>query len=294
MNPKPILAINTLAYHGYDLPTAVREVAKLGVEYIEPALISSYYPEFTEEYFTSANAQELLQLMNENNLKIVALAAHMDLGQVDAITGFKKRMEFAKELDARIIHTNTTQQARKSTFLKNIGELLPLAESLNLIVALENPGDGEDNIVSSGKAGASLIEQIGSKHVRLNYDFSNVFSYSQGKLKPEDDFKYALSYAAHFHLKEIAPKGSSGWAFVEIGKGVTDYKTILHDLAQEPNLPPMSIELPLRFERGADFVIFRNPASRAPELSEIRKVLKDSLDFIRGELTKAAEGYTFS
>lgn len=281
MDLKPILAINTLAYHGYDLPTAVREVAKLGVEYIEPALIRSYYPEFTEEYFTSANAQELLQLMNENNLKIVALAAHMDLGQSGAVEAFTRRMEFAKELGATIIHTNTTQQAKRTTFLNNLEDLIPLAESLDVVIALENPGDGEDNIVSSGKAGASLIEQIGSKYVRLNYDFSNVFSYSQGKLRPEDDFKYALPYVAHFHLKEIAPKGS-GWAFVGIGKGVTDYGTILHELAQESNLSPMSIELPLRFERGADFVIFRDLNSPVPELSEIRKVLKDSLDFIRG------------
>ena len=120
MNPKPIIAINTLAYHGYDLPTAIREVAKLGVEYIEPALISSYYPEFHEEYFTSINARRLLSMITENDLKLVALGAHMDLGQPDAAAAFERRMEFAKELGAAIIHTNTTQYASKFTFLKNV------------------------------------------------------------------------------------------------------------------------------------------------------------------------------
>lgn len=288
MNPKPIIAINTLVYHGYDLPTAIREVAKLGLEYIEPALISSYYPEFHEEYFTPLNARKLLQILAENKLKIIALGGHMDLGQSGAIEAFTRRMEFAKELGAKIIHTNTTQQIRASVFLRNIEKLIPLAESLDLVIALENPGDGEDNIVSSGKTGAALIQQIGSEHIRLNYDFSNTFSYSKGAIKPEEDFRYALPYAAHFHLKEIQSQ-KVGWAFVEIGKGVTDYSKIFHDLAQETNTPPMSIELPLRFERNSDFTIFRDPDLPPPELGKIQSILQGSLEFIRRELARAEE-----
>ena len=42
----------------------------------------------------------------------------------------------------------------------------------------------------------------------------------------------------------------------------------------------MSIELPIRFNRGSDFKIKYDPENNIPPLSEIRRVLKDSKDFI--------------
>jgi sugar phosphate isomerase/epimerase len=251
VNTEPIIAVNTLAYHGHDLRTALREISELGATYVEPALISSYYEEFTEEYFTPENANELCRFMTENGLKMVALGAHMDLGQAGSTDAFKRRMEFAKALGAKFVHTNAARVSEEPFFLKNIEALIPVAEDLDLIITLENPGDGTENIVSTGKAGAALIVRIGSQRVRLNYDFSNVFSYSKGRVKPEDDFRYALPFSAHFHLKEIKPAGAE-WAFVEIGKGVTDYGGILKALAQEEPIPPMSIELPLRFKRNTE------------------------------------------
>ena len=285
MNTEPIIAVNTLAYHGYDLKTALREISGLGAAYVEPALISSYYEEFTEEYFTPENANELCRFVSENGLKMVALGAHMDLGQAGSTDAFKRRMEFAKALGAKFVHTNAARVSEEPFFLKNIEALIPVAENLDLIITLENPGDGTENIVSTGKAGAALIVRIGSQRVRLNYDFSNVFSYSKGRVKPEDDFRYALPFSAHFHLKEIKPAGAE-WAFVEIGMGVTDYGTILKALAQEEPIPPMSIELPLRFKRDAEYQIRLEPGAAAVPLAEIRNVLKGSLDYINRELNQ--------
>jgi len=285
VNTEPIIAVNTLAYHGYDLKTALSEISKLGAPYVEPALIASYYEEFAEEYFTPENANELCRSVSENGLKMVALGAHMDLGQAGSADAFKRRMEFAKALGAKFVHTNTARVSGEAFFLKNIEALIFVAEDLDLIITLENPGDGTENMVSTGKAGAALIERIGSQRVRLNYDFSNVFSYSKGTVKPEDDFRYALPFSAHFHLKEIKPAGAE-WAFVEIGRGVTDYGAILKALAQEEWIPPMSIELPLRFKRDAEYQIRLDPGAAAVPLAEIRNVLRGSLDYINRELNQ--------
>ncbi len=285
MNTEPIIAVNTLAYHGHDLKTALREISELGAMYVEPALISSYYEEFTEEYFTPENANELRRSVSENNLKVVALGAHMDLGQERSTDAFKLRMEFAKTLGVKFVHTNTARVSDEALFLKNIEALIPVAEDLDLIITLENPGDGTENMVSTGKTGAALIERIGSQWVRLNYDFSNVFSYSKGRVKPEDDFRYALPFSAHFHLKEIKPAGPE-WSFVEIGKGVTDYGAILKTLGQQERIHPMSIELPLRFKRDSEYQIRLDPGAAAVPLPEIRNVLKGSLGYIKRELDR--------
>jgi len=52
----------------------------------------------------------------------------------------------------------------------------PLAvhvEELNQKIALENVGDGRNNSPNTGRLAGSLIQRIGSPHVRMNYDSRN-------------------------------------------------------------------------------------------------------------------------
>ncbi len=251
----------------------------MGVEYVEPALIASYYPEMTDGYFRCEVAREMSKWIEERGLKVLAMSGHTSLGRPEALDGFRRRMEFAGILGARIVHTNAALVGERDVFLHNLEALIPMAEELNLIIALENPGDGGANLVPTGEAGAALVRRIGSPRVRLNYDFSNVYSYSRGGVRPEDDFHHAIGSAAHLHLKEIRPV-AAGWAFVEIGGGVTDYGAILSSLAAADARLPMSIELPLRFAREADYGIVLKPGAPPRPLPEIRAVLQASIRFI--------------
>ena len=196
-----IISINTLIYQGYDLPTTLREISGLGTMYVELAFTMGYSLGLKEENFSEKNAQRIRGMLSDFGLSTVALAGHMDLGKLDSVTPFKKRMEFAKAVGTRIVHTNACRLSDQNHFFKNIEELSAFAESLDILIALENPGDGEDNLISSGKTGASVIQKIGSDYIRLNYDFGNTFIYSKGKIRPEEDYKVALPFSAHFHLK---------------------------------------------------------------------------------------------
>jgi hypothetical protein len=80
--------------------------------------------------------------------------------------------------------------------MKNMERLVEKAESLNMIIGLENPGDGKENIIDSGKAGTPVLQQIGSDLVRFNYDFGNVISHFKERLRPEEDYKYALPFSS--------------------------------------------------------------------------------------------------
>jgi len=285
LNVETVLAVNTLIFHGYKFEETFAEIHKLGFLYVEPALISSYYPEIDDNYFSQKkHIKQLNSLISANGLRVIAVGAHIDLGEKKAAESFRKRMAFAKGLGAQYIHTNSTENKNYSAFLNNLEKLLPLAESLKLVITLENPGDGENNILDTGEKGAILIKKMGSPYLRLNYDFSNVYSYSKGKIKPENDFKKALPFTAHMHLKEIQAHGKE-WRFVAIGQGITDYESIFYYLSQNKILLPMSIELPIRFKRGSDFKIKYDPKSQIPSIAEIRKVLKDSRDFISKKLS---------
>jgi len=156
-------------------------------------------------------------------------------------------------------------------------KLAAFAQSLQLVIGLENPGDGSDHIVDYAKTGAFTVQRIGSDFVRLNYDIGNPFIYSKGTLKPEDDFEEAIPWSVHFHLKDVS-KDETGYFYSEIGKGVIDYKTILQALSEKAPSIPIGIEIPLCLKRGRDFIpwIDLTPV----DLSEIRQILKGSIKLI--------------
>ena len=156
-------------------------------------------------------------------------------------------------------------------------KLAVFAQSLQLVIGLENPGDGSDHIVDYAKTGALTVQRISSDSIRLNHDIGNPFIYSKGTLKPEDDFEKAIPWSVHFHLKDVR-KEETGYFYSEIGKGVIDYRTVLQALSKKGPSIPVGIEIPLCLKRGRDFVPWID--STAADLSEIRQVLKGSIKFI--------------
>jgi sugar phosphate isomerase/epimerase len=168
-------------------------------------------------------------------------------------------------------------------FLKNVGELARVAEQMDILIGLENPAEGENEILGSGKAGALIVKEIDSRFVKLNYDFGNTFAYSRGRVNPGDDYKEALPYAVHLHLKDVNTN-DSGWSFSEIGKGVIDYDAIIAHLIKEDKLLPMSIELPFIFNLSHDFHVRRS--EKPMGLSQITRILQSSLHYVKGAIQK--------
>jgi len=165
--------------------------------------------------------------------------------------------------------------------MENIAVLGRAAESLDMIIALENPGDGKANVIDSAEPAARAIDEIGLAAVKINYDFGNLLSHCFGKLKPEQDYKQVLAQTAHFHIKDVA-EDDSGWYFTEIGKGIIDYQTILKELAAVSDSVPLSLEIPLRVTRAPDASPRR--ASQPVDLAEIRRVMTGSVNYVKQAL----------
>jgi sugar phosphate isomerase/epimerase len=279
--PNPVL-ISTAAYDGYSLATALEEISGLGASLVELAFIQGYTDPFTEDFFSTPRAEEIVSLLTRAGLTCLTFSAHMDLSQASSVDVFKRRMEFAERVGARYIISNAGPRPRKSEFMRNMEDLAAFAGEGNMVIALENPGDGKENLIDSARACAEIIGAVGSEFVRVNYDFGNVISHLAGKVRPEEDYRQALAQTAHYHIKDVAQDGS-GWHFTEVGKGVIDYRRVLSELAADAGQKPVSLEIPLRITRAADGSPRR--AASPVDLKKIRKIMAGSLRFVREALS---------
>lgn len=278
----PVISINTLAYEGYHLTTALEEIAKIGASHVELGFTRGFTEGLTETHFSEASAEKIKRQLSDLALSTIALSAHIDLTTKDAVDELKRRIDFGKSLGVKIVNTKVGAKSGRRQFEKNIEALAKYAASMNIVIGLENPAEGADQIVESGSTGAAVVKEIGSDFVKLNYDFGNAFTYSKGKINPALDYKEALPHACYLHLKDLKPS-SQGWDFVQIGDGVVGYDIILNELIEEKKLLPVSIEH-LFIYIATEYLVVQRKA-KAPELFQISRSLKASFDYVKSFTT---------
>ena len=271
------VSISAAPYDGYPFPAVLDSMARCGVRWVEPAFIVGYTEPFDESVFSDANARHTRSALAASGLGCYAFSSHIDLGRDDAVGVFTGRMEFAAALGAKVINTNAAVRSREGQFLANIERLAARAASLGLAIGLENPGNGEDNLMNDAAEGLALVERLGLPAVRLNYDPGNTVSHRPGQIDGAADAILALPGCAHFHLKDVR-QDEGGWVFTVPGEGVLDTATIMAALAAAPGLP-FAVELPLRMRRRRD----AQPV-RAPEpvpLAHIEAAVRGCLGYVR-------------
>jgi sugar phosphate isomerase/epimerase len=271
------LSVSTALFDGYPIERAFAEIANAGIAFVEPAFIAGYV-DFDEESFGEFAAAALASEMAEAGVSAFAVSAHHDMGAEGARLATARRLRFAARLGATCLITNATTRAQRQNFLRNLDAVLPVCEETGVVLALENPGHGDNSLIASASDGVDLVEEIGSRFVRLNYDFGNVFTYSRERVCPEAEFEAAIPAIVHAHVKDVLAT-PDGWTFTAIGDGSIDYAAIWRRLAKlAPDLP-VGLELPLRLKRPD-----RADPLRAPEplpLATLRQALDRSLAFLR-------------
>ena len=267
------LSVSTAIFDGYPMALAMDEIAACGAKAVEPSFIKGYI-RFDESAFVDSEARGLKSLAADAGLSVLALSAHLDLAAPGAVEMLQRRIHFATTLGARQIITNVGQVVGRDRILSVIDAVLPDCEAAGVSLALENPGHGSGDLIGDGAAGAALVDEIASPHVRLNYDVGNIFTYSHERLAPERDMEKAISRISHVHLKDIVTE-PGGWRFTAIGDGVIDYRAVFKIL---PRDMPMAIELPLRLDRPDRADPIRRP--ERVDLESIRMAIRRSLGFV--------------
>ncbi|MER8828932.1 sugar phosphate isomerase/epimerase [Mesorhizobium sp. M0938] len=252
---------------------AIAEIAAAGAHHVEPAFIRGYV-DFDEGMFTGTKALKLRQTAENAGLGINAVSAHLDLSAPDAVDALVRRVAFAAGLGASFLITNAGPITSRAIIRRTIDAVLPRLEQTGIVLALENPGHGHGDLLGSARLGASFIREIGSRHVRLNHDAGNVFTYSGETVQPAQDIAAAIDTVGHAHLKDVVSTGA-GWAFCAVGDGSVGYGPYWAIL---PATLPVSIELPLRLERPQR----HDPQRRNTpvDIATIRSALQRSLHFV--------------
>lgn len=272
------LIVSTAAYDGYSFDEVFTSLKGLGVTCVELAFIGGYTEAFTEEYFCQKNADIILELLASSGLSCTSFSSHVDLTADGIVEVFKKRMDFAKMVGASIIVTNAAPVEKADIFYWNMKELARHAGYLELMIGLENPGDGAANVVNQGAGSSEVIEKIGSKWVGVNYDFGNLVSHCFEEVSPEQDYLACRQNIVHYHIKDVVAD-DKGWVFTPIGAGAIDYTTVLADIAKNEPTTPISLEIPLRLRRDKKAQPSRSES--VIPMPEIEAILKESIDFVR-------------
>ena len=278
-----IVSVSAAPYDGHPVPLMLESIARCGASHVEPAFIVGYTEPFDESSFSADNVRQWLGWLIGAGIGCHALSSHIDLGEKDAVAVFRKRMDFARSLGARVINTNATARSNAAQFMKNIDILARHAEDIGLQIGLENPGDRSDNILNTAEDAAGLLGDIDHPSVGLNYDAGNTVSH-RPEQDPVKDALLAMPLCVHTHIKDVNIK-PDGFYFTQLGEGDVGCSAILSALAN--TRLDLSIEIPLRLHRQAGARPVRGLESLP--ISMIEYTIKPALSYVKTQLQSACE-----
>ena len=271
-----IVSVSAAAYDGHAPAAMLDSLARCDATHVEPAFIVGYTDPFDEGAFSDASAARWAGWLGASGLGCHAVSSHVDLGRDDAVGVFRGRMDFAARLGAAVINTNAAVRDNETGFFRHVETLARHAESLGLVIGLENPGDGRPNLLDLAADGLGLVERIGAPRVRLNADPGNTASHRPAADAIADAIK-ALPGCAHLHLKDVR-RGDDGWCYPAFGDGDLDFAPLWGALRAWPELP-VSLEMPIRMRRGPDAQPWRRVS--AWPIAEVERCVRASLAAFR-------------
>ncbi len=215
-----------------------------GVEYVELSSIAGMCEHVDPKQISEEYATEVKQLLDDNHLKCLAVAGHVDLTIEEQLQDFLKKIEFTSRIGAKYINTNSGPLERFDIFLKNIKRVIAVAEKWNITVCLESHGD----IIGTAKESAKYIRDLNHPLIRMNYDTGNTFFYEKGKVDLVEDIEESFDVLKYCHIKDLCIVGNKV-LYEPIGNGDIDFKPIFQKLLDRRICLDASIEIPV-FVKG--------------------------------------------
>jgi sugar phosphate isomerase/epimerase len=282
---KRIISMSSVPYDGYDFARALESMAACGVTHVEPAFIIGYSGPIDDGDFTAAKARQYAGWLANSGIACHAFSAHnIQFDRADVVDVYRGRMDFAAGMGAKIINVTAAARADSAAYFRHIDAIARHAEQLGIMIGLENPGDGQDNLFNTASDGIALLEKLGYECIRLNYDAGNTISHrplaQPGGADPAPDALLAMPYCAHVHIKDVHVGADGCYFFTPLGQGDIDCASIVQAVARtDLNL---TIEMPLRLHRLPN----KQPRRRGEPvpLPEVEAAIRESLHFVEHHL----------
>lgn len=260
MPMKNRLGGNTNSYHTYSLEEALDGIAAAGFKYVELSAVRGW----TEHVPLEADAKTLGKIqrrLNKLGLIPISLGGHSDLTTRDGLTLGLKAVDLCERMGIDIMNTaiggHYSENEDEAAFMGNIHQLADYAAERDIAIGIEIHGE----ITSSGKKAIPIINKIGRKNVRINYDTANIEFYDNGT-KAEDDLEQTIPFLIHVHVKDHRG-GGKVWDFPALGEGQINFRKLLEMFAKGHYTGPYSVEIEFKGEPW-------------PSLAEVNRAMKAS------------------
>ncbi|MBR1408989.1 MAG: sugar phosphate isomerase/epimerase [Clostridia bacterium] len=263
---KRIVAVNSNCYHGFSLDEAIEGIRDAGFHYIELTATKGW----TEHVFPSMSFEKLDGIrdrLRDAGLIPFAMSGHCNLMDTERIRDFIENIRLAAFFGCDYIvssigeaHLKDRASADDASLVKTLRGLLPELEDAGLTLVLETHGKEH----GTGERIASIVQQVASKRIRINYDTANVVFY--GDVDPCEDLKKCVKDVGYLHLKDKAGRNDV-WDFPALGKGRIDFPEIFRILEESGNDSPFSIEI--------EFT-----QSGPKNVAEVHQAVKDSAAYL--------------
>lgn len=265
------LAVGTNIAMGFSLKESLAMLSRIGVEYIELSSIAGMCEHIEPKLICDSYCDEVKQLLEDNQLKCLAVAGHVDLTIEDQLNDFLKKIEFTSKIGAKYINTNSGPLERLDVFKENIKRVIEQAEKWNITVCLESHGD----IIGTAKDSSKYIREINHPLIKMNYDTGNTYFYEKGKVDLTEDISTAFDILSYIHLKDISIVGEKV-KYQAIGEGDVSFKPIFRKMKDAGLCLNASLEIPVFVEGTVNGIGPKN-TPLSPEM--IEKTIQKSFDY---------------
>lgn len=245
---KLLIGVNTAMFDGLETDVAFRTIKEAGFRYVELAYNQGYVGDMPPELFGEENALRISELLEKHQLRTHSLGATMNMGSVDTVAQFSRRIRFASMIGAKWINVCVGRSADRARIIANLRELAPVADDNGCVICLENGGDPNYDVFRLANDGFELLNAVGSPAVAFNVDAGNIVSLCPD-VDPIEQAIAMLPGAQHCHLKDLQVRDGEVH-FTPMGYGQLNYMPMLKELAALSI--PCSLEIPLRMHRQRD------------------------------------------
>ena len=156
-------------------------------------------------------------------LEISALCGHMNFVTERGLSGrikkFKRILELSVDWETSLVTTESGRingdypvETAWNVLVDAMKELTLFAEKVNSYVAIE---PGGRCVINSAESALRLIEAVGSRHLKVNYDPANILTNGGD---PVEGVKKLAKYIVHTHAKDVHVS-DKGFEETIVGKG---------------------------------------------------------------------------
>lgn len=248
----------------------IRKIASIGYDSIQLAPAKCLTEIENLAALNETHIHKINEILQKNQIQVSVLGCYVNFTAAkeserrEAIDLFKKYIEFASLLDARMVASETTygtiidEDERKRCMIyvtEAMKEITELAESRAVMVAIE-PVAG--HALNTPELTRSLLDEVACKNLKVLYDPVNLLTPDTAALQNEmfDRAKqYFGSDIIAMHLKDFIVKNGEK-QMTALGEGVMNFREILPWIKETlPEIPLVREDVILeKVSQDLDFI----------------------------------------